>query len=98
VDCGRHKPCVASVIFLKFKSRPPAWVRLCLLLDNSLWTGTYFVLDLDNWVIDELDNGIDDEDDLMEPAPQPASESASEPASEAVITELKQLCINTMND
>jgi hypothetical protein len=34
----------------------------------------------------------------MEPAPQPASESASEPASEAVITELKQLCINTMND
>ena len=37
---------------------------------------------------------VDDEDDLMEPAPVPASK----PASEAVIAELKQQCINTIND
>ena len=37
---------------------------------------------------------LDDEDDLMEPAPVPASK----PASEAVIAEKKQQCIDTINN
>jgi hypothetical protein len=47
---------------------------------------------------DEDDHGpsdhLDDEDDLMVPAPVPASK----PASEAVIVEKKQQCIDTIND
>jgi hypothetical protein len=62
----------------KFKSRPPpgfvyvfSWtIRCAPVLTSSI--------DLDNWVVDELDNGIDDEDNLMEPATQPASQPASD--------------------
>ena len=37
--------------------------------DDSSWSSTLFG---DNWDVDELDNGIDNEDDLMEPASLPA--------------------------
>jgi len=61
--------------------------------------------DLDNRDVDELNYGIDDDDDLMEPASEPAtepvSEPASEPASEPVSepdnAKLKQQCISTVN-
>ena len=48
----------------------------------------------DNDPSDYLDDKDDEEDDLMEPAPV----SASKPASEAVIEELKQQCINAINN
>ncbi len=48
--------------------------------EDSSWSGTLSDV-LDNWDVDELDNGIDNEDDLMEPASEPVSEPASVPAS-----------------
>jgi hypothetical protein len=49
-------------------------------------------------IVDELDNVIDNEDDLMEPASEPSYWPVSEPASELVIAALKQQCINARND
>ena len=61
--------------------------------DGKIITGASF--DSDD---DEDDHGpsdhLDDEDDSMEPAPV----TASKPASEAMIAELKEKCINTIND
>jgi hypothetical protein len=61
--------------------------------DGKIITGASF--DSDD---DEDDHGPSDhpgdEDDSMEPAPMPASK----PASEAMIVELKEKCINTIND
>jgi hypothetical protein len=61
--------------------------------DGKIITGASF--DSDD---DEDDHGpsdhLDDEDDSMEPAPV----TASKPVSEAIIAELKEKCINTIND
>jgi hypothetical protein len=61
--------------------------------DGKIITGASF--DSDD---DEDDHGpsdhLDDEDDSMEPAPV----TASKPALEAMIAELKEKCINTIND
>jgi hypothetical protein len=61
--------------------------------DGKIITGTSFDSDTD-----EDDHGpsdhLDDEDDSMEPAPV----TASKPALEAMIAELKEKCINTIND
>ena len=73
--------------------------------DDSSWSGTLSG-DCDNWDVDELNNGIDNDDDLMEPASEPASELASwhafelasKPTPEAEIAELKQQCIYTIKD
>ena len=43
---------------------------------------------VDNWDIDELDNGIGNDDDLIEPVSEPASEPASEPDSEETIEDV----------
>ena len=61
--------------------------------DGKIITGSSF--DSDD---DKDDHGpsdhLDDEDDSMEPVPV----TASKPASEAMIAELKEKCINTIND
>jgi hypothetical protein len=61
--------------------------------DGKIITGSSF--DSDD---DEDDHGpsdhLDDKDDSMEPAPV----TAPKPASEAMIAELKEKCINTIND
>jgi hypothetical protein len=61
--------------------------------DGKIITGASF--DSDD---DEDDHGpsdhLDDKDDSMEPAPV----TVSKPASEAMIAELKEKCINTIND
>jgi hypothetical protein len=58
---------------------------------------TYASFDSDH--LDDEDDHVrsdylDDKDDSMEPAPMPASK----PASDAMIVELKEQCINTIND
>ncbi len=55
-------------------------------------------IDLDQWDVDELDDGIDDEDYLMEPASNSASKYVSKSVLEENIAKLKQQCIKRIND
>jgi hypothetical protein len=64
------------------------------IITNASDVSDYLDDEDDNDPSDYLDNEDDDKDDLMEPAPVPASK----PASEVVIEELKQQCINTINN
>jgi hypothetical protein len=61
--------------------------------DGKIITGASFDSDDDEDELGPSDH-LGDEDDSMEPAPV----TASKPASEAMIAELKEKCINTIND